>query len=184
MCAFYHNSTKDGLGEAIQETTQELERYVGQRIRERRTMLGLTQQKLAEMVGVTYQQAHKYERGINRISAGRLFELSQVLGVSVGFFFDGASAPSLSTVSERQRMSLDIARNFAKIKEERMREALAQLCRAMAENASTESDGTGAPEGQDRLDGLDSLAASDGLDGSNQLDGSGAFSPPRDPPDS
>ena len=53
-------------------------------------MLGLSQQQMAEVIDVTYQQAHKYERGINRISAGQLFEISQVLGVSVGFFLRGA----------------------------------------------------------------------------------------------
>ena len=51
-------------------------------------MLGLTQQQLADLIGVTYQQAHKYERGINRVSAGRLFEVAQVLGVPVSYFFD------------------------------------------------------------------------------------------------
>jgi len=52
-------------------------------------MLGLTQQQLADLIGVTYQQAHKYERGINRVSAGRLFEIAQVLSVPVGYFFGG-----------------------------------------------------------------------------------------------
>src|SRR5262249_45293699 len=63
--------------------------HVGARIRERRIMLGLTQQQLAELIGVTYQQAHKYERGINRVSAGRLFEIARVLSVPVGHFFEG-----------------------------------------------------------------------------------------------
>lgn len=57
------------------------DRHVGARIRERRIMLGLSQQQMADLIGVTYQQAHKYERGINRISAGRLHEISLVLGV-------------------------------------------------------------------------------------------------------
>src|ERR1700720_3252708 len=61
--------------------TQDVDRHVGARIRERRIMLGLTQQQLADLIGVTYQQAHKYERGINRVSAGRLFEVAQVLSV-------------------------------------------------------------------------------------------------------
>ena len=51
---------------------QDIDRYVGMRMRERRIMLGLTQQQMAELIGVTYQQAHKYEKGINRIAAGRL----------------------------------------------------------------------------------------------------------------
>jgi len=103
-------------------------------------MLGLTQQQLAEMIGVTYQQAHKYERGINRISAGRLFELGRVLGVSVEYFFDGASGSPQSVVTERQRMGLDLARNFARIKDERCREAMAQLCRAMADGFADAAD--------------------------------------------
>jgi DNA-binding XRE family transcriptional regulator len=70
--------------------TQDIDRHVGARIRERRIMLGLTQQQLADLIGVTYQQAHKYERGINRVSAGRLFEVAQVLGVPVSYFFDGS----------------------------------------------------------------------------------------------
>jgi transcriptional regulator with XRE-family HTH domain len=56
-------------------STGAIDDFVGSRIRERRIMLGLTQQQLAEMIGVTYQQAHKYERGINRVSAGRLAEI-------------------------------------------------------------------------------------------------------------
>ena len=58
-------------------STVAIDDHVGARIRERRIMLGLTQQQLAEMIGVTYQQAHKYERGINRVSAGRLFEIAR-----------------------------------------------------------------------------------------------------------
>jgi transcriptional regulator with XRE-family HTH domain len=63
---------------------------VGARIRERRIMLGLTQQQLADLIGVTYQQAHKYEKGINRIAAGRLSGIAHALGVEVGYFFEGA----------------------------------------------------------------------------------------------
>ena len=51
-------------------------------------MLGLTQQQMAELIGVTYQQAHKYETGINRISAGRLYQIAQALGVEISYFFE------------------------------------------------------------------------------------------------
>src|SRR5215208_6446639 len=64
-------------------STAAIDDHVGARIRERRIMLGLTQQQLAELIGVTYQQAHKYERGINRVSAGRLFEIARVLNPRV-----------------------------------------------------------------------------------------------------
>src|SRR5579875_643906 len=78
--------------------TQEVDRHVGARVRERRIMLGLTQQQLADLIGVTYQQAHKYERGI----------------------------------TPRERMCLELARNFAQIPNERHQEALSQLARALA----------------------------------------------------
>ena len=68
---------------------QDIDRYVGARMRERRIMLGLMQQQMAELIGVTYQQAHKYEKGINRIAAGRLHQIAQALDVAVGYFFEG-----------------------------------------------------------------------------------------------
>jgi len=112
--------------------TQDIDRHVGARIRERRIMLGLTQQQLADLIGVTYQQAHKYERGINRVSAGRLFEVAQVLGVPVSYFFDGLEQGSERRISPRERMCLELARNFAQIPNERHQEALSQLARALA----------------------------------------------------
>ncbi len=112
--------------------TQDIDRYVGARIRERRIMLGLTQQQLADLIGVTYQQAHKYERGINRVSAGRLFEVSQVLSVPVSYFFDGLEQENERSISPRERMCLELARNFAQIPNERHQEALSQLARVLA----------------------------------------------------
>ncbi len=109
------------------------DRHVGNRIRERRVMLGLSQQQLAQMIGVTYQQAHKYERGLNRISAGRLFDIAQVLGVPISWFFEGLR-PTTEPVelSTRQRMCLELARNFAAINNERHQDALSQMARALA----------------------------------------------------
>ena len=101
-------------------------------MRERRIMLGLTQQQLADLIGVTYQQAHKYERGINRISAGRLYEIAQVLSVPIGYFFDGLEGQDSRAISPRERMCLELARNFAQIPNERHQEALSQLARALA----------------------------------------------------
>jgi len=107
--------------------------HVGARIRERRIMLGLSQQQLAQMIGVTYQQAHKYERGLNRISAGRLYEIAQVLGVPVSWFFDGlARTEQPAEMTQRQRMCLELARNFAAIDNEKHQEALSQMARALA----------------------------------------------------
>jgi transcriptional regulator with XRE-family HTH domain len=109
-----------------------IDRHVGTRIRERRIMLGLSQQQMADMIGVTYQQAHKYERGINRISAGRLFEISRVLNVPITFFYDGLDGGDDETSNQRQRMCLELARNFSSISNQKHQEALSQLARALA----------------------------------------------------
>lgn len=115
------------------------DRHVGVRIRERRVMMGLSQQQLAKLIGVTYQQAHKYERGLNRISAGRLFEIGQVLGVPVSWFFEGLTHNSpLPDMSPRQRMCLELARNFALIDNDKHQEALSQMARALAAQSQAE----------------------------------------------
>ncbi|QXM25786.1 helix-turn-helix domain-containing protein [Elioraea tepida] len=111
-----------------------IDRHVGARIRERRLMLGLSQQELAEAIGVTYQQAHKYERGLNRIAAGRLYEIAHALGVPISWFFDGLdSDQEPAPLTQRQRLWLEVARNFAQISNERHQLALSQMARALAE---------------------------------------------------
>jgi transcriptional regulator with XRE-family HTH domain len=122
---------------------QDIDKYVGSRIRERRIMMGLTQQQLADMIDVTYQQAHKYEKGFNRVSAGRLFEIGQVLGVPVSFFYEGLDNKGGATVNERQRMCLELARNFSQISNPKHQDALTQLARALvAQEAAAESSGS------------------------------------------
>ena len=112
------------------------DKHVGERIRERRTMLGLSQQQLAKMIGVSYQQAHKYERGLNRISAGRLYGISQVLGIPISWFFEGLKSETVDpSMSQRQRMCLELARNFALIDNDKHQEALSQMARALAAQA-------------------------------------------------
>src|SRR5690242_14934938 len=71
---------------------QDFDHHVARRSRERRIMLGLTQQQVAELVGVTYQQAHKHDTGANRIGVGRLYVLAEALGVEPGYFFQGPGA--------------------------------------------------------------------------------------------
>src|SRR5436309_11208822 len=125
-------ATADARARLGRSRAQDTDRHVGARVRERRIMLGLTQQQLADLIGVTYQQAHKYERGINRVSAGRLYEIAQVLSVPVGYFFDGLQDQNTRAISPRERMCLELARNFAQIPNERHQEALSQLARALA----------------------------------------------------
>ncbi|MGH7072513.1 MAG: helix-turn-helix domain-containing protein [Acetobacteraceae bacterium] len=115
------------------------DRHVGMRIRERRLMLGLSQQQLAHLIGVTYQQAHKYERGLNRISAGRLFEIAQVLQVPISWFFEGIDdGPPSPGLTVGQRRVLELARNFAAISNERHQEALSEMARVLAAQAVAE----------------------------------------------
>jgi transcriptional regulator with XRE-family HTH domain len=119
---------------AGQSRPQDIDRHVGARMRERRVMLGVTQQQMAELIGVTYQQAHKYEKGINRVAAGRLYSIAQALGVEVGYFYEGLQIGGGFVPSPRQRMVLDLARNFLDIPDPRHREAVATLARALAES--------------------------------------------------
>ncbi|MDR0406839.1 MAG: helix-turn-helix domain-containing protein [Holosporales bacterium] len=91
-----------------------IDQYVGSRVRARRSVLGLSQERLGEAVGLTFQQVQKYERGVNRISAGRLLELSHVLNVDISYFFEGFCNKDASNTSslmllgeEREKYSID-----------------------------------------------------------------------------
>jgi transcriptional regulator with XRE-family HTH domain len=106
--------------------------HVGRRIRERRILLGLTQQELGEMIGVTYQQAHKYEHGINRVSAGRLFEIASVLSAPITYFYEGIGQEGPRQITPHQRMLLEITRNFAEIRNEKHQEAVSHLARVLS----------------------------------------------------
>ena len=106
--------------------------HVGTRVRLRRTLLGMSQEKLAKAVNLTFQQIQKYERGFNRVGASRLWELSRVLGVPITYFFEGLEAQEEDAMNPRQRMCLELARNFASISNQRHQEALSQLARALA----------------------------------------------------
>ncbi|HHI70808.1 MAG TPA: XRE family transcriptional regulator [Rhodobacteraceae bacterium] len=74
--------------------------HVGKRIRHRRWIVGMTQQQLAEKVGIKFQQIQKYETGMNRVSASRLWDVARVLGVPISFFFDGIEENDSESTSE------------------------------------------------------------------------------------
>ena len=111
--------------------TVDIDLHVGRRIRERRLTMNVSQQDLAKLIGVTFQQAHKYEKGINRVSAGRLFDIAQRLGTSVDFFFEGLEQNN-SNLSMGQKRSLEIMGYFSTIRDEGHQEALANLARALS----------------------------------------------------
>ena len=111
---------------------QDIDRHIGARLRQKRVINGLTQQALADLIGVTYQQAHKYESGVNRISAGRLYMIARVLGVEVGYFFDGVEGEEPQEQSPQQRVFLDLARNFRNIRARKHQEAICLLTSILA----------------------------------------------------
>ena len=123
-----------------------IDRIVGQRIRWRRRELKLSQEQLAELLSLTFQQVQKYEKGVNRVSAGRLFEIASVMGVSVNYFYDGAEE---QLEDDRQRAAggvaedgpraplldaetLDLIAAFQKIEDDSLRKSLLNTVRAAA----------------------------------------------------
>ena len=114
-------------------TAQEADRHVARRLRERRVMLGLTQQQVAELVGVTYQQAHKYETGDNRVSVGRLHAIARALGVEPGYFFEGLEGGPPPELPAWQGKMLELGRAFVNLPSRRHQEVIAELARALAE---------------------------------------------------
>ena len=84
--------------------SQDIDRHVGARVRDRRIFLGLTQQQMAELIGVTYQQAHKNEKGIKRVPAGRLYNIAQALDVDVSYFFEVLGSDKAFSATPQQRM--------------------------------------------------------------------------------
>lgn len=109
---------------------------VGRAVRSARVTSGLSQQDLADKVGVTYQQMHKYERGVNRISVGRLFEIAKALNKPIEHFFSDAGVTDGEKVTEADRMVLEVARNLKRVNSPSMRAALAALARTAAEEAA------------------------------------------------
>ena len=108
--------------------------HVGKRIRHRRWMVGMTQQQLADKVGIKFQQIQKYETGMNRVSASRLWDVAEALGVSISFFFEGlgegqAAAPDMMSDKE----ALDLVRSYYAIPEAQRRRLL-DLARVLADN--------------------------------------------------
>jgi transcriptional regulator with XRE-family HTH domain len=92
--------------------TNPIDAYVGSRLRLLRTKQNVTQQGIAELLGISFQQLQKYEKGINRIGAGRLQHLSQIFDVPVDFFFDGAPRLAGSVRKDKQAPSMDYVDDF------------------------------------------------------------------------
>jgi transcriptional regulator with XRE-family HTH domain len=126
--------------------------HVGSRIRLRRTMLGMSQEKLGESLGITFQQIQKYEKGTNRVGASRLQNISQILNVPVSFFFEdapgdgGGTGPGMAEASSSNYVvdflssseGLQLNRAFVKISDPKVRRKLVDLVKALAAEAESE----------------------------------------------
>lgn len=128
-----------------------IDRLVGQRLRWRRRELRLTQEKLGELLNLTFQQVQKYEKGVNRISAGRLFEIASALGVQIAYFYEGASellSEQISGISETDGKSntpvlsadtLELIAAFQSITEPSLRKSILRNVTATANALKGES---------------------------------------------
>lgn len=125
--------------------------HVGSRIRLRRTMLGMSQEKLGESLGITFQQIQKYEKGTNRVGASRLQNISNILTVPVSFFFEDAPGdqPSNSGMAEASSSNyvvdflsssegLQLNRAFVKIGDAKVRRKIVDLVKALAAEGDSE----------------------------------------------
>lgn len=118
-----------------QKSPNPIDRHIGSRVRARRVMLGMSQEKLAEALGLTFQQVQKYEKGVNRIGASRLLQIAGILDVGIEFFFDGA--PGLSQIRPRSDgimaefltspESDRLVRGFLRLKNDEARRKVADL---------------------------------------------------------
>ncbi|WP_449230770.1 helix-turn-helix domain-containing protein [Azospirillum doebereinerae] len=159
-----------------------MDAHVGQRVRMRRTLLGMSQEKLGEAIGLTFQQVQKYERGSNRISAGTLYRLGQVLDVPVSFFFDAYdddatsrrnartddSAPSTdSQISRREARLLRLWRAAPTHVSDELLSLLSSLSPNLDEPTDSPDEDPTDEEPDDRAetDGAGDTAASAPLDG-------------------
>src|SRR6201994_2989962 len=130
---------------AAKKAPNPIDKHVGSRVRMRRMMLGMSQEKLGDALGLTFQQVQKYEKGTNRIGASRLQQISLILQVPVAFFFEGAptvqphtdgmnEAPSPAYVADFLATSegLALTKSFLRIKEAKLRRRIVDLVEQIA----------------------------------------------------
>ncbi len=111
-----------------------VDRHVGQRVRERRVQLGLTQEDLARELLISYQQVQKYETSANRISAGKLYVISKKLGVPVEYFFEELTPAGVSALEHggKSRATIEVAKNFDAIRNPAVKTSVANLLKTVS----------------------------------------------------
>lgn len=123
----------------MQKSANHVDVAVGQRIRFRRMLIQMTQGELAERVGITFQQIQKYEKGINRVGASRLYQVAQVLRVPVQYFFEdfptnGGDNDFKATIDDfLSNDGLELNRSFSRITSPKARKAVVALAKALSE---------------------------------------------------
>ena len=133
------------------KTPDSVDRHVGSRVRVRRLMLGMSQEKLGEALGLTFQQVQKYEKGTNRVGASRIQQISEILQVPVSFLFEGSptgiskieglsEAPSPAYVSDFLATSegLALIRAFTRISDAKLRRSIVNMVEQIAARGSTD----------------------------------------------
>jgi len=113
-------------------STVTIDAHVGARIRQRRIALSLSQRHIAELIGITSQQWNKYECGINRVSAARLYQIARVLNASIAYFYEGVSQQTPQQAPAHQDRLLEMTRHFLKIRNGKYKKAVSDLARALA----------------------------------------------------
>ena len=148
-----------------------IDQQVGDRIRRRRTLLGYTQEQLAEALDISYQQIQKYETGANRVSAGRLYQIAQRLEAPVSYFFEGLGVDfdeaGEGAGSGSNRATIELVRNFNQIADGSVRNAVAGLVKALSSG-----DGSGQALASAAHDVTN--ARNGGVNGSNGSNGNGS----------
>lgn len=132
-----------------QRSTNSIDWHVGSRLRLRRLELGMSQERLAEQLGITFQQVQKYERGTNRIGASRLHQIAVVLQVPITFFFEGAegeddekiptTVDSPLSVALSDSSTIRLLRAFALIEDANIKQKAVSVIEAIAEASATET---------------------------------------------
>ena len=134
-----------GAGRRRGEGPHPVDVHVGSRVRLRRTMLHMSQEKLAAALGVTFQQVQKYERGSNRVSASRLWDMGRVLNAPVSFFFEGIEGAQSPDLPSRElaldRDSARLAQWFRTIPSDDVRQSTLKLITEIAKHSESEDAG-------------------------------------------
>lgn len=115
------------------EFTSQIDNLIGVKIQELRISMGLSRQQLAEKIGVTHQQLQKYEKGTNRISAGRLAAIAKSLQKPASYFFEDFEDSDAILPTQHQRMCIEISRNFLRINDPKLQNAVNSLVRILSD---------------------------------------------------